>query len=104
MFCTNCGNQIDDKAVICPKCGVPVKGGNTNIKSYMVWSVLVTFACCLPLGAVAIYYSSQVNSRFNAGDIAGAEKASKNAKTCIIAGVILGIIAIVMRVLPEIIE
>ncbi|MFA6860520.1 MAG: TM2 domain-containing protein [Clostridia bacterium] len=25
MFCANCGNQIDDKAVICPKCGVPVK-------------------------------------------------------------------------------
>jgi peptidoglycan/LPS O-acetylase OafA/YrhL len=22
MFCTNCGAQIDDKAVVCPKCGV----------------------------------------------------------------------------------
>ena len=22
MFCNNCGNEIDDKAVICPKCGV----------------------------------------------------------------------------------
>lgn len=22
MFCKNCGSQIDDKAVICPKCGV----------------------------------------------------------------------------------
>ena len=25
MYCPNCGEQIDDKAVICPKCGVPVK-------------------------------------------------------------------------------
>ena len=25
MFCPNCGSQIDDKAVICPHCGVPVK-------------------------------------------------------------------------------
>jgi hypothetical protein len=25
MFCKNCGAQIDDKAVICVKCGVPVK-------------------------------------------------------------------------------
>lgn len=26
MFCNNCGSQIDDKAVICPHCGVPVRG------------------------------------------------------------------------------
>ena len=26
MFCNNCGNQIDDRAVICPHCGVPVRG------------------------------------------------------------------------------
>jgi len=25
MFCRNCGKQIDDKAVICVGCGVPVK-------------------------------------------------------------------------------
>ena len=25
MYCPNCGEQIDDKAVICPKCGVPTK-------------------------------------------------------------------------------
>lgn len=24
MYCRHCGEQIDDKAVICPKCGVPV--------------------------------------------------------------------------------
>ncbi len=22
-YCKNCGSQIDDRAVICPKCGVP---------------------------------------------------------------------------------
>jgi TM2 domain-containing membrane protein YozV len=22
MFCTNCGTSIDDKAVVCPRCGV----------------------------------------------------------------------------------
>lgn len=26
MYCNNCGSQIDDKAVVCPKCGVPVQG------------------------------------------------------------------------------
>jgi hypothetical protein len=26
-YCQNCGAQIDQKAVICPKCGVPATGG-----------------------------------------------------------------------------
>ena len=25
MYCKNCGKQIDDRAVICPHCGVPVE-------------------------------------------------------------------------------
>ena len=25
MFCTNCGKQLDDNAVVCVHCGVPVK-------------------------------------------------------------------------------
>lgn len=29
MYCTNCGKEIDDKAVICPNCGVPTE----NFKS-----------------------------------------------------------------------
>ena len=30
MYCPNCGEQIDDKAVICPKCGVPVKSNASS--------------------------------------------------------------------------
>ena len=30
-FCSNCGEQIDEKAVICVKCGVPV--GNSSISN-----------------------------------------------------------------------
>lgn len=25
MYCTKCGNELDDAAVICPKCGVPTE-------------------------------------------------------------------------------
>lgn len=28
MFCKNCGKEIDDKAAICPHCGVQVKSLN----------------------------------------------------------------------------
>ena len=24
-FCSNCGNQVDEKAVVCVKCGVSLK-------------------------------------------------------------------------------
>ncbi len=35
MFCKNCGSQLDDRAVICPHCGVPTdnyyaNGNNRN--------------------------------------------------------------------------
>ena len=29
MFCKNCGREIDDKAVVCPQCGVAVAPLNT---------------------------------------------------------------------------
>lgn len=29
-YCRNCGSEIDDKAVICPKCGVP----QTTVSNY----------------------------------------------------------------------
>ena len=28
MFCKNCGREIDDKAIICPHCGVEARGGS----------------------------------------------------------------------------
>ncbi len=31
MYCRNCGAEIDDNAVICVKCGVPVRGNKRNV-------------------------------------------------------------------------
>lgn len=30
-FCSNCGNEVVDEAVICPKCGVSVSQKNQNV-------------------------------------------------------------------------
>ena len=52
----------------------------------MVWSILATVLCCLPLGIVAIVYSNKVDNLWYAKDYAGAVQAAKNAKTfCLIA-------------------
>ena len=34
MFCSNCGAEIDDKAVICVKCGVPTNNSNQTSSSF----------------------------------------------------------------------
>jgi hypothetical protein len=51
-----------------------------SIPNYLVFSILATVLCCLPAGIVAIVYAAQVNGKLQAGDIAGAQLASKNAK------------------------
>lgn len=49
-------------------------------ENYLVWAILSTVLCCMPLGIVSIIYSTKVNSAYTAGDYTGAEKASKDAK------------------------
>ncbi len=48
--------------------------------NYLVWSILSTLLCCLPLGIVSIIFAAQVDSKFAAGDYAGAEQSSQRAK------------------------
>jgi Interferon-induced transmembrane protein len=48
--------------------------------SNMVGAVLATLLCFFPLGIVACIYASQVDSKWNAGDRAGAIAASKSAR------------------------
>ena len=69
-----------------------------SIPNHLAWAivstVLATCLCC-PIGLigiVAIVFSTQVNSKLAAGDFAGAEQASKNARTwSIVATVLAGI-------------
>jgi hypothetical protein len=71
----------------------PPPGG--NVPNYLVWSIISTVAglifCCLiglPMGIVAIVFSTQVNNKLQAGDYAGALEASNKAKLwCIISSV-----------------
>jgi len=50
------------------------------VPNYLVFAILTTIFCCLPAGIPAIVYAAQVNGKLQAGDIAGAQAASKNAK------------------------
>lgn len=59
----------------------PPPGGHQEyIPNHLVWAILSTLFCCLPLGIVSIVYASQVDGKRAAGDIAGAREASGKAK------------------------
>jgi hypothetical protein len=60
--------------------GVVMPPAGTTVPNYLVFAILTTVFCCLPTGIPAIIYAAQVNGKLLAGDYAGAQVASKNAK------------------------
>ena len=70
-----------------PVGGLPLGGPPDN---KLVWSILVTLFCCLPFGVVAIIKSADVNTKWNAGDAAGAQLAAAEAGKWIKWSVIAG--------------
>ena len=109
-FCTQCGQAVPDNCSFCTKCGAPLANAQPQYqfnfgapqqpqqpmgpkpKNYLVWSILVTIFCCLPLGIWSIVCSSKVNKEWDRGNYVGANEASKKAKTWIIVSGILGLI------------
>lgn len=61
-------------------------------KSWLVESILVTLFCCLPFGIAGIVNAAKVESRFNAGDVEGANRASSEAKKWTIVALIIGVV------------
>ncbi|HKT89321.1 MAG TPA: CD225/dispanin family protein [Candidatus Sulfotelmatobacter sp.] len=93
MFCPQCGASNADNAAICVQCGRNLQPAATplaatgqvippgaTVENYLVFAILATVLCCLPTGIAAIVYAAQVNGKLQAGDFAGAQQASRNAK------------------------
>ena len=57
----------------------------------LIWAILCTVLCCLPLGIVAIIKSTKVNELWAIGDHAGAEKAAADAKKYSIWGALISV-------------
>lgn len=76
----------------------PYQGGYgpTPPPNYLVWAILTTVLCCLPLGIASIVFSSQVNSKFAQGDYAGAASSSNKAKQFAMWSAIVGGVFIVI--------
>ena len=100
MFCGKCGAANDDNTFKCVACGGELHGGvqapaqpvyaaqpTEPVPNYLVQAILLTIVglmCCqcvvLPTGIVALVFASQVNSKQQTGDYAGAIGSSNNAR------------------------
>ena len=67
--------------------------------NYLVWAILVTVLCCLPLGVASIIYSVKVGSLYAQGDYNGAVDASQKAKKFAMIGGIGGLVFIIIYVI-----
>jgi hypothetical protein len=57
----------------------PIGTSSVYVPNHLVWAILSTLFCCLPLGVVSIVYAAQVDGRRAAGDLVGAHEASRKA-------------------------
>ena len=52
-FCKNCGAQIDDRAVVCPKCGVAQNNTPPVVDNGgFGWGLL---GCCVPIAGLILF-------------------------------------------------
>jgi TM2 domain-containing membrane protein YozV len=79
MFCTNCGNEVHEKAVACPKCGVPPREENKYCYNCAV-ELNPTQVTCIKCG-VAV-------GKKNSAQLSG--NGQKNKITAVLFAVFLG--------------
>ena len=78
----------------------PPAGGSTSgtVPNYLVPAIISIF-CCWPLAIPAIIFATQVNGKVAAGDIAGAQEASKKAKMFSFIAIGLGLAGILIYII-----
>ncbi|MET0581131.1 MAG: CD225/dispanin family protein [Pseudoxanthomonas sp.] len=82
----------------------PATAAPGSIPNHLAWSIIATVLAtclCCPLGLVgivAIVFANKVNTLLNQGDIAGAQRASANAKTWCWVATALAIIGLLINI------
>ena len=128
MFCKKCGLQIDDTASFCEHCGADQRpaasqpqatgyfpgepqpswqpnhttmpgGAPTKSAPYLVWSILFTVFCCLPLGIPAIVFAAKIDSCNARGDFAAAAQNARRSKQFMIWGGVLSVVLVLLYIL-----
>ena len=90
MFCKNCGKEIDDRAVVCPYCGVQV-GGLDTVQEKTNTLAIVGFILSFFIAIAGLICSIIALKR--------APSFGGNGKGLATAGIVISIVAIVIAVI-----
>jgi hypothetical protein len=72
--------------------------GQSEPDNHLVWAILCTVLCCLPLGIVSIVYSTKVSGLWAQGRYAEAQSAADSAKKWAIVGAVVGGVSYVIGI------
>lgn len=72
--------------------GQPPRVLGEKPKNHLVMAILSTLCCCLPSGIVAIVFAAQVDGKWAAGDVSGAQDYSEKAKLWGFVSIGLGLV------------
>ena len=81
-----------------------MEGTNNNFNpavkpdNNLIWAILTTVLCCMPLGVVAIVKASSVDNLWNQGQHEAAIQAAKDAKKWAMIGIGCGVAAILIYI------
>ncbi|GAB3989552.1 CD225/dispanin family protein [Nocardioides marmoraquaticus] len=78
--------------------GGPPAGGQPP-PNHLVWAILSTIFCCLPLGVASIVFAAQVNGKYASGDVAGAQQSSEKARKFALWSTIAGVVVLVIYII-----
>ncbi len=98
MFCKNCGAEIDDKAVVCPKCGVAVKREEEKRNV----SALSIVAFCISILAAFVDFFFLLTITGFVCSIIGVVRCKKLNQRLIglgIAGIVISVVNLIYRIL-----
>lgn len=90
-YCSHCGSQVADEAVICPNCGCKVEGGSSSNGSYSGISIVgFVLAFIMPVIGLIVSIVARNNAKRD-GDTksAGFAKAGIIISACLIAFAVL---------------
>lgn len=117
MYCPNCGAPNTDEMKRCGACGTHLDvqdaialhpeglGAQVTsiavppVSSHLLFAMMTTLFCCLPLGMVSLVYASQVQPRVARGDYLGAQLASQRARTWAVLSFVVGLLTILLPAL-----